>query len=140
VNAIIFSSIAAAIAWALIGLYRRAMLSHGRLEAPTERGMHSVPVPSGAGAAIVAAVLVLWPISRQAVLGPQAVLLLGTFAALAALSWVDDRGGLSPAVRLLAHAAAATPPRSASLRTDTIYSSVIRDLRMLPSESEGSLN
>jgi UDP-N-acetylmuramyl pentapeptide phosphotransferase/UDP-N-acetylglucosamine-1-phosphate transferase len=42
------------------------------------------------------------------VLGPQAVLLLGTFAALAALSWVDDRGGLSPAVRLLAHAAAVT--------------------------------
>ena len=47
------------------------------LEAPTERGMHSIPVPSGAGAAIVAAVLLLWPISRQAALEPRAILLLG---------------------------------------------------------------
>jgi UDP-N-acetylmuramyl pentapeptide phosphotransferase/UDP-N-acetylglucosamine-1-phosphate transferase len=108
VNAIVSSLLAAALAWVLIGLYRRAMLSHGRLEAPTERGMHSIPVPSGAGAAIVAAVLLLWPISRQAALEPRAILLLGTFAALAALSWLDDRGGLSPAVRLLAHAAAVT--------------------------------
>ena len=106
VNGIIVSILAAALAWALIGFYRRAMLSHGRLEAPTGRGMHSMPVPSGAGAAIVAAVLLLWPISRQAVPEPQAILLLGTFAALAALSWLDDRGGLPPAVRLLAHAAA----------------------------------
>jgi UDP-N-acetylmuramyl pentapeptide phosphotransferase/UDP-N-acetylglucosamine-1-phosphate transferase len=102
----IFAGLAVVLAWSLIGLYRRAMLSYGRLEVPTERGMHSIPVPSGAGAAIVAAVFLLWPVARQAALGPSAVLLLGALAALAALSWLDDRGGLSPAVRLLAHAAA----------------------------------
>jgi UDP-N-acetylmuramyl pentapeptide phosphotransferase/UDP-N-acetylglucosamine-1-phosphate transferase len=102
----ILAGIAVALAWSLIGLYRRAMLSYGRLEVPTERGMHSIPVPSGAGAAIVAAVFLLWPISRQTALGPEAVLLLGALAALAAVSWLDDRGGLPPAVRLLAHAVA----------------------------------
>jgi UDP-N-acetylmuramyl pentapeptide phosphotransferase/UDP-N-acetylglucosamine-1-phosphate transferase len=122
VNAIVSSLLAAALAWVLIGLYRHAMLSHGRLEAPTERGMHSMPVPSGAGAAIVAAVLLLWPISRQAALELQAILLLGTFAALAGLSWLDDRGGLSPAVRLLAHAAAVT----------TLLVSLAPDQRILP--------
>jgi UDP-N-acetylmuramyl pentapeptide phosphotransferase/UDP-N-acetylglucosamine-1-phosphate transferase len=106
VTGAIFAGIAVALAWSLIGLYRRAMLSAGRLELPTDRGMHSVPVPSGAGAAIVAAVLLLWPMSRQAALGPQAVLLLATLAALAGLSWIDDRAGLSPAVRLSAHAVA----------------------------------
>ena len=106
VTGAIFAGIAVALAWSLIGLYRRAMLSVGRLELPTDRGMHSVPVPSGAGAAIVVAVLLLWPMSRQAALGPQAILLLATLAALAGLSWIDDRGGLSPAVRLPAHAVA----------------------------------
>jgi UDP-N-acetylmuramyl pentapeptide phosphotransferase/UDP-N-acetylglucosamine-1-phosphate transferase len=80
------------------------MISHGRLELPTERGMHSVPVPSGAGAGIVAAVLVLCPIFLHAALGPQVLLLLGTLAVLAAVSWLDDRGGLSPALRLVTHA------------------------------------
>lgn len=102
----VVASIAAALAWSLIALYWRAMISHGRLEPPSERGMHSVPVPTGAGAAVVAAVLLLWPISQQASLGSQGILLLATLAGLAALSWLDDRGGLSPAVRLLAQAVA----------------------------------
>ena len=32
----------------------RVMLAYGQLEPPSDRGMHKVPVPSGAGAAIVA--------------------------------------------------------------------------------------
>jgi len=106
VKGAILASIAAALTWTLTCLYRRAMISYGRLEAPSERGMHTVPVPSGAGAAIVAAVLVLWTISRQPMLGSPDILLLGSLAALAAISWFDDRSGLSPALRLLAHAVA----------------------------------
>lgn len=102
----ILASMAAAIAWALTGLYWRAMLSYGRLEPPSERGMHTVAVPTGAGAAIVAAVLLLWPISQGFVLGSKGALLVAALAALALLSWLDDRRGLSPALRLLAQAVA----------------------------------
>jgi UDP-N-acetylmuramyl pentapeptide phosphotransferase/UDP-N-acetylglucosamine-1-phosphate transferase len=68
--------------------------------------MHRVPVPTGAGVAIVAAALLLWPVSQQVALADRGGLLLATLAALAAISWLDDSRGLSPAVRLLAHAAA----------------------------------
>jgi UDP-N-acetylmuramyl pentapeptide phosphotransferase/UDP-N-acetylglucosamine-1-phosphate transferase len=97
--------LALGLAWSLTGLYRRAMVANGRLEPPSERGMHRVPVPTGAGAAIVAAALVLWPAWQ----GPAAGagwLLPGALAGLAAVSWIDDRRGLSPALRLVAHAAA----------------------------------
>jgi UDP-N-acetylmuramyl pentapeptide phosphotransferase/UDP-N-acetylglucosamine-1-phosphate transferase len=107
VNATLLTAVALALAWWLTGVYLRLMLAYGRLEPPTDRGMHKVPVPSGAGAAIVAAALVLWPLWQ----GPAAsdsMLLLATVAALALISWLDDRRGLSPAVRLAAHAAAVT--------------------------------
>ena len=106
-NATILTATALALAWWLTGLYRRAMLAYGRLEPPSDRGMHKVPVPSGAGAAIVAAALVLWPL-RQGSGAGDSMLLLGTVAVLALLSWLDDRHGLSPALRLAAHATAVT--------------------------------
>jgi UDP-N-acetylmuramyl pentapeptide phosphotransferase/UDP-N-acetylglucosamine-1-phosphate transferase len=105
VDATILSLLALAFAWSLTWLYLRAVTAYGRLEPPTDRGMHTVPVPSGAGAAIVAAAILLWPLWQM----PQAaqhVLLLGALAALATVSWLDDRRGLSPALRLATHAAA----------------------------------
>jgi UDP-N-acetylmuramyl pentapeptide phosphotransferase/UDP-N-acetylglucosamine-1-phosphate transferase len=107
VDATILTAVALALAWWLTGLYLRVMLAYGQLEPPSDRGMHKVPVPSGAGAAIVAAALVLWPMWQGPAAGDSA-LLLGTVAALALISWLDDRRGLSPALRLLAHAAAVT--------------------------------
>jgi len=107
VNATILTALALALAWWLTGLYLRVMLAHGRLEPPSDRGMHKVPVPSGAGAAIVAAALVLWPLWQGPAAG-DSMLLLATVAALALISWLDDRRGLSPAVRLVAHATAVT--------------------------------
>ena len=106
-NATILTALALALAWWLTGLYLRVMLAYGRLEPPSDRGMHKVPVPSGAGAAIIAAALVLWPLWQGPAAG-DSVLLLATVAALALISWLDDRRGLSPAVRLVAHAAAVT--------------------------------
>jgi UDP-N-acetylmuramyl pentapeptide phosphotransferase/UDP-N-acetylglucosamine-1-phosphate transferase len=108
VNATILFLLALAFAWSLTWLYLRVMLAHGRLEPPTDRGMHTVPVPSGAGAAIVAAALLLWPAWRTLWQEPGGdhVILLTTFAALALVSWIDDRRGLSPLLRLAAHTAA----------------------------------
>ena len=107
-NGAILAIVAAVLAWSLTGLYLRIMTSYRRLEPPSERGMHTAPVPTGAGVAIVASVLVLWPISQRSALGLGDMVLLGPLAALAAISWFDDRSGLSPALRLLAHSLAVT--------------------------------
>ena len=97
---------AAATSWSLIGLYTQAMRAARRLEAPNDRSMHKDPVPVGAGIAIVATALLLWPWwAPGAPGGPQLAFLCG-FAGLGALSWIDDRRGLSPAVRLGAQAIA----------------------------------
>jgi UDP-N-acetylmuramyl pentapeptide phosphotransferase/UDP-N-acetylglucosamine-1-phosphate transferase len=92
--------------WLLTGLYRRAMVANGRLEAPNARSMHAVPVPVGAGVAIVAVALGLWPLSQGLALRSQGIVLCAALAGLAALSWADDRHGLSPGLRLSAQALA----------------------------------
>jgi UDP-N-acetylmuramyl pentapeptide phosphotransferase/UDP-N-acetylglucosamine-1-phosphate transferase len=107
VNPLLLFLLALALTWSLTGLYWRATIAHGRLESPSDRGMHAVPVPSGAGAAMVAATLLLWPLWRGTTAGADAVLLTA-LAALAAISWLDDRRGLPPLLRLAAHAAAVT--------------------------------
>lgn len=100
-SASLLAAAAAALSWSLTGLYARAMTASRRLEPPNERSMHKVPVPVGGGLAIVATALVLWPM-WQGTLGTPHLVLLGCFAGLAALSWIDDRRALSPAVRLAA--------------------------------------
>jgi UDP-N-acetylmuramyl pentapeptide phosphotransferase/UDP-N-acetylglucosamine-1-phosphate transferase len=98
---------AAGLSWTLIGLYTLAMRASDSLEAPNARSMHKVPVPVGAGIAMVTTLLVLSPWWREPALGSHLVLLAG-IAGLGAVSWIDDRRGLSPVVRLIAQAAAAT--------------------------------
>ena len=96
---------AAALSWSLVGIFTLVMTTSRRLEAPNERSMHKVPVPVGAGIAMVATTLVLWP-WWQAQVGGAHLVLLASFAGLGVLSWVDDRRQLSAAVRLSAQAAA----------------------------------
>ena len=50
--------LAAVLAWGLTGLYLRFMLAANRLEQPSERGMHTRAVPSGAGIVIALVLLV----------------------------------------------------------------------------------
>ena len=103
-NASLLAIAAAALSWSLIGLYARASLASRHLDKPNERSMHRVPVPVGAGLAIVATALVLWPLSQGR--GETPVVLLACVAGLTALSWLDDRRPLSPVLRLGAQALA----------------------------------
>src|SRR5262249_33412788 len=104
-SAALLAVVAAALSWALVGFYARAMTAARRLEAPNERSMHRVPVPVGGGIGIVATLVVLWPM-WQGVPGKPQLLLLAGLAGLGALSWLDDRGGLSPVLRIAAQAVA----------------------------------
>jgi len=84
---------------ALIPLLRRAAV----LDHPNERSLHSAPTPRGGGIALVAAILLAWLalIAAGAVAPRLSVVLFGA-ALLAAISWIDDVRGMSPAPRLLA--------------------------------------
>lgn len=103
---LLLAAAACLLAWVLTGLYTRTLVSLGRLEQPNERGMHEVPVPSGAGIAITASALGLWCVSPTAPLAGAHAILIGACIVLTAVSWVDDRHGLSPALRLSVQAAA----------------------------------
>ena len=84
---------------ALITLLRRAAV----LDRPNERSLHEAPTPRGGGIAVVAAILLAW-LALIAIGAVAPLLLVVLFGAvlLAAVSWLDDLRGLSPAVRLLA--------------------------------------
>jgi UDP-N-acetylmuramyl pentapeptide phosphotransferase/UDP-N-acetylglucosamine-1-phosphate transferase len=96
---------AAALSWSLVAVFTLVMTTSRRLETPNERSMHKVPVPVGAGIAIVATTLVLWPWWQTRVGGAH-LALLASFAGLGVLSWIDDRWKLSASVRLGAQAVA----------------------------------
>jgi UDP-N-acetylmuramyl pentapeptide phosphotransferase/UDP-N-acetylglucosamine-1-phosphate transferase len=102
-NATLLALVAALSACLLTGVFLRVMRAANRLEQPSERGMHARAVPSGAGAAIVLVLLVLWPFWQGWRLDALAIALLVATAGLAALSWIDDHHRLSPAVRFPAH-------------------------------------
>jgi UDP-N-acetylmuramyl pentapeptide phosphotransferase/UDP-N-acetylglucosamine-1-phosphate transferase len=101
----LFAVAALFLSWGLIGIYLRVVGQTRALDTPNARSMHRIPVPVGAGLAIVAAIILLWPWSYAAREGPEFAL-IGALAALSALSWIDDRRPLSPAIRLGAQAVA----------------------------------
>src|SRR5712691_8834490 len=84
---------------ALIPLLRRAAV----LDRPNERSLHEAPVPRGGGIALVAAILVAWlALIGAGAVAPRLVVVLVGAVLLAAISWIDDVRGLSPATRLAA--------------------------------------
>jgi len=72
------------------------------MDEPNQRSLHSIAVPRVGGIAIVIAALGAW-----SQLPEMSQLLMVLTAALAGISYIDDRKGLSVAVRLAAHVAAA---------------------------------
>ena len=77
------------------------------LDCPNERSSHQVPTPRGGGIAVIGSTLLAWAVFARTESIPSGVfgIVLGAVL-LAAVSWFDDLRGLSPAVRLLAQAAA----------------------------------
>jgi UDP-N-acetylmuramyl pentapeptide phosphotransferase/UDP-N-acetylglucosamine-1-phosphate transferase len=82
---------------ALIPLLRRAAV----LDHPNERSLHEAPTPRGGGIALVAAILISWlALIVAGAVAPRLLVVLFGAALLAAISWIDDLRGLSPATRL----------------------------------------
>jgi UDP-N-acetylmuramyl pentapeptide phosphotransferase/UDP-N-acetylglucosamine-1-phosphate transferase len=106
VSEFVFPILATLGACALVALYLRALSASNRFDLPNQRSMHTAAIPSGAGVAVVATVVVFWLASQNFAPGRIHVLLMTAFALLAALSWVDDHRRLTPGVRLAGHALA----------------------------------
>lgn len=91
---------------------RRYALACGVIDVPNERSSHVVPTPRGGGVAFVVAITIgaaaVLAAARDADLLRWCAWLVGgsvvTFA-----GFVDDRRGLQPSTRLMAHALAAVP-------------------------------
>jgi UDP-N-acetylmuramyl pentapeptide phosphotransferase/UDP-N-acetylglucosamine-1-phosphate transferase len=92
----------------LTGIAVRILRHRAILDRPNARSLHTQPTPRGGGWAIVLTMLPawLWADARAGTLTDPAELLLvlGT-AALIAVSWIDDRRGLSARIRLIVQAA-----------------------------------
>lgn len=95
----------AALTWAGIGGYVHGMNRLRLAEVPGTRGMHSRPLPVGAGVIPVLLVLAFWSLTLTPP-SPLQVSLAIACAGLAIVSWVDDMVRLPAAPRLLAHACA----------------------------------
>jgi Fuc2NAc and GlcNAc transferase len=92
----------------LTGVVRKRALRHGLLDVPNERSSHSLPTPRGGGIAIVFASAVALAVlgALGAVDASLIVAILGGGVAVGIVGFIDDRRGMSAAVRLSVHVAA----------------------------------
>lgn len=95
--------------WWGTGRMLRYARSRAVLDVPNERSSHSAPTPRGGGLALVVVVLagILIGVPLGWVRGAVALALVPAGAAVAAVSWLDDRRGVPAGVRFLVHLAAA---------------------------------
>ena len=111
-------AIAAVLSWAIILFFRRWAASKNKyLDYPNERSSHTRPTPRGGGIGIILVALIFIVAERlyfsDAIGYPEHLtgMILPVYAgALLVIitSWIDDvRDGLSPAIRLAVHIAAA---------------------------------
>ncbi|MBV8119142.1 MAG: glycosyltransferase family 4 protein [Alphaproteobacteria bacterium] len=95
--------VCAATTTALIPLLRKRNV----LDLPNDRSSHAAPTPRGAGIAVIGTVLLAWLALAVAGRVDSAIGVVCLAAgSLAAVCWIDDLYGLSPAIRLAAQAAA----------------------------------
>lgn len=95
-------------AWGLTGRLARPSSRLQLLDVPGERSLHTNPTPRTGGLGVLGGVLVGGTLALLRHEGREPTLLtLLALAAVAAVSLLDDRRGVSPAVRLVVHLGAA---------------------------------
>ena len=84
---------------AVLGVLRRRAI----LDLPNERSSHQTPTPRGGGLAVVTVIVVAWGIVGLSAPAPALEILVvcGSAVGLAAISWIDDLGGLPVRWRLI---------------------------------------
>lgn len=96
------------LSWAGTAALRKILLREAMLDQPNERSMHKIPVPRGGGLAVTGVILMMLILgSAWHHTWAHSLFLMIPFAVLMAISWLDDRRGLSPTVRLVVHLLAA---------------------------------
>ena len=108
-GALITLALALAASWWGTGLVRRFAQARSLLDIPNERSSHSTPTPRGGGVAIVVVVLagILTGAAGGWIRDTIALALVPSGAAVALVSWLDDRRGVPQSIRFLVHLAAA---------------------------------
>ena len=98
----VYVAIAAALlGWGLTGIVLIAARKSLLLAMPTDRGLHKMPTPVGGGIGLIGATLAVWAIGQWP-LNALAIVIVAAVAALAGLSWLDDRQPLPAIVRFAA--------------------------------------
>ena len=89
----------------LTGWQRRRALRTGMLDVPNQRSSHSQPTPRGGGLAIVVTVAIVAGLLLRFAPDSRALIVavMPGFIVVALVGWLDDRNGLAPSVRLVAH-------------------------------------
>lgn len=105
----ILAALGAVASWLIAGRVCRYALRESLLDVPNDRSSHSVPTPRGGGLAIAVVTLCGTALAAATGLVPMrlaiAIVVGGTL--IAGVGFIDDRRGLSPSTRALAHTAAA---------------------------------
>jgi UDP-N-acetylmuramyl pentapeptide phosphotransferase/UDP-N-acetylglucosamine-1-phosphate transferase len=118
--AVILFCLAALATEGLTWLVRSYLLKHRVLDIPNERSSHQIPTPRGGGLAvssvIIAGLIAVYFFCTTDLPGTEEyqpnyirlyLPLIGSGLLLMAVSWIDDKRGLSPRVRLMCHLLAA---------------------------------
>ena len=117
-TAIAAFAVAAAVAGLVTPLTARLAHRVGAVDRPGERGLSDRPMPRLGGLALLAGVLVAGALFLPA--GPEWRAILAGAALITAIGALDDRWGLSPAVKLAGQIAAALIPVLAGVRVGNV--------------------
>jgi len=97
-----FMVAAALMSVGLTGITLAILRRRAILDLPNERSSHTVPTPRGGGWGVMLALLPfwIWALWKAGRLDqPAEIVLVGSTVLLMAVSWIDDRRGLGPAIR-----------------------------------------
>jgi Fuc2NAc and GlcNAc transferase len=101
----ILAAICLVMAATLTGWQRRRALRTGMLDVPNQRSSHAQPTPRGGGLAIVVTIAIVSGLLLRFAPESRALIVavMPGFLVVALVGWLDDRSGLAPRVRLVAH-------------------------------------